>query len=128
MTSWRDVIEVHPATSLFPPLEPGRPAKMADDIRKDASLHPVAVYKDDAVADVSVDSLPVDAIIVGPRIRNDLGDIDSLAASIATIGLLHPIVISPDGRLIAGERRLRACKKLGLADIPVRVFETSNAR
>ena len=45
--------------------------------------------------------------------RKSLGDIDSLARSIEEVGLLHPIVVRPDGRLIAGERRLAACKKLG---------------
>ena len=30
-----------------------------------------------------------------------------------SVGLLHPVVIPPDGTLIAGERRLQACKALG---------------
>ena len=38
------------------------------------------------------------------RHRKDLGDFQSLAASIASVGLLHPIV-RPDGELIAGMRR-----------------------
>jgi hypothetical protein len=29
------------------------------------------------------------------------------------LGLLHPVVIRHDGALIAGERRLAACKELG---------------
>ena len=29
-------------------------------------------------------------------------------ASIAELGLLHPVVVTPKGELIAGERRLRA--------------------
>jgi ParB family transcriptional regulator, chromosome partitioning protein len=62
-------------------------------------------------------------IIRGVRHRRDLGDIDSLARSIAEIGLLHPIVIRPDGVLIAGERRLAACKALGWSEIPVRIME-----
>ncbi|SRR6266851_5612839 len=36
-------------------------------------------------------------IRVGRRHRRDLGDIDGLAASIADIGLLQPVVIMPDG-------------------------------
>ena len=39
--------------------------------------------------------------------------LDTLATSIAQIELLHPTVIIPDGTLIAGERRLEACKRLG---------------
>lgn len=66
-------------------------------------------------------SLPLDAIRVGERHRLDMGDVDSLAESIRRIGLLHPIVVTPDHRLIAGGRRLAACDQLGWAEIPVRV-------
>ncbi|WP_091922827.1 ParB N-terminal domain-containing protein [Phyllobacterium sp. CL33Tsu] len=72
------------------------------------------------------DTLPIDDIEIGPRIRSDLGDIDGLAVSIGAIGLLHPIVVTPDHRLVTGERRWRACKKLEWTDIPVRILETSN--
>jgi ParB family chromosome partitioning protein len=68
-------------------------------------------------------SRPIDQIIVGQRHRRDLGDLEALAASIAEIGLLHSIVICPDGRLIAGERRLRAAKLLGWTEIPVHVVD-----
>jgi ParB/RepB/Spo0J family partition protein len=68
-------------------------------------------------------SLPIDSIIVGERHRRDLGDIDGLAASIDELGLLHPIVVRPDGMLIAGERRLRAAQKLGWTEIPVTVVD-----
>ena len=36
---------------------------------------------------------------------------------------LHPIAVTPDGRLIAGERRLLAFKHLGKAEIPVHVVD-----
>ncbi len=64
---------------------------------------------------------PIDAIAIGIRHRKDLGDVEGLAASIAEIGLLHPIVIDPQGRLIAGERRLAACKHLGWSEVPVSI-------
>ena len=63
----------------------------------------------------------ISSIQVGERHRRDLGDVEQLAASIAELGLLHPIVIKPDGVLIAGERRLEACKKLKWADVAVTV-------
>jgi ParB family chromosome partitioning protein len=66
---------------------------------------------------------PVDQIRVGERHRRDLGDLAGLAQSIASIGLLHPVVITPDGRLIAGERRLRAVEMLGWTCVPVRVVD-----
>jgi len=58
-------------------------------------------------------------INVRNRYRKNLGNIESLAASIRELGLLHPIVVRPDGRLIAGERRLAACKRLGRKSVPV---------
>src|SRR6516165_12162741 len=60
----------------------------------------------------------IDEIIVGERHRRDLGDIEGLAASIAAVGLLHPIALTFDGHLIAGERRLRAVQLLGWRTIP----------
>jgi N6-adenosine-specific RNA methylase IME4 len=63
--------------------------------------------------------LPTNKIKVRNRYRKNLGDIDSLAASIKELGLLHPIVVRPDGRLIAGERRLAACRRLGWKSVPV---------
>jgi ParB family chromosome partitioning protein len=57
-------------------------------------------------------NLPLDQIRVGERHRKDMGDIAGLAASMAELGLLHPIVVRPDGQLIAGERRLRATELL----------------
>ena len=63
--------------------------------------------------------LPISKIKVRNRYRKSLGDIDTLAASIKEVGLLHPIVVRPDGRLIAGERRLVACKRLGWKSGPV---------
>jgi ParB family transcriptional regulator, chromosome partitioning protein len=66
---------------------------------------------------------PISEIRIGKRQRRELGDIGPLAASIAGIGLLHPVVISPDGMLIAGERRLKACKQLGLDSVPVHVVD-----
>ena len=64
-----------------------------------------------------------------PRKEMDLGKIEELAESIRSEGLLQPIVVRPnEGRfeLIAGERRLRACKLVGLKKIPARVVEVSN--
>jgi N6-adenosine-specific RNA methylase IME4 len=66
---------------------------------------------------------PITDIRIGHRHRKDAGDIRQLAASIAELGLLHPVVISPDCTLIAGERRLTACKSLGWTDIPVTVVD-----
>jgi ParB family chromosome partitioning protein len=63
--------------------------------------------------------LDIKKIKVRNRFRKRLGDIGSLAESIKEVGLLHPIVVRPDERLIAGERRLEACKRLGWKAVPV---------
>src|SRR6478609_11757184 len=60
-----------------------------------------------------MDLMQVAKIRVGERSRRDLGDIASLAKSIERLGLLHPIVITKTGELIAGERRLEAFRLLG---------------
>jgi N6-adenosine-specific RNA methylase IME4 len=62
-------------------------------------------------------------IKVGARHRNDLGDIQKLAASIEELGLLHPPVINTDGELVAGYRRLAACKSLNWAEVPVTIVD-----
>jgi 16S rRNA G966 N2-methylase RsmD len=56
-------------------------------------------------------------IKIGDRLRKDLGDIQTLASSIQEIGLLQPIVINQDNELIAGQRRLEACKLLGRTEV-----------
>jgi|SRR5579864_132088 len=61
----------------------------------------------------------IENITVESRFRKEPGDLESLSKSIKEIGLLHPIVISHDRRLIAGWRRLEACKKLGWNRVPV---------
>ena len=63
----------------------------------------------------------INKIIIGERHRRDLGDIDGLAASIADIGLLNPITVDENGRLLAGARRLAACKRLGMEKIEVKI-------
>lgn len=67
--------------------------------------------------------LHLDEIKIGPRHRKDLGDLDALAASIRDVGLLHPIVVTKDNRLVAGMRRYAACQALGWRKIPVTVVD-----
>lgn len=68
--------------------------------------------------------MPIRQIVVGERHRKDMGDLDALASSIADIGLLQPIGVAPNNRLIFGERRLRACRDiLGLTEVEVRVID-----
>ena len=63
----------------------------------------------------------IDKIKVGQRFRKDLGDIDALVTSIVNLGLLQPVVLDSNYRLIAGFRRLEAVKRLGQICIPCRI-------
>ncbi len=71
-------------------------------------------------------ALPIADIIVRDRHRRDMGDLDALARNIAELGLLQPIVITPDNVLIAGARRLAACKRMDLTEIPVHVVDVDS--
>lgn len=63
--------------------------------------------------------VPIAEIIVGDRRREDMGDITGLAESIRQFGLLHPVVVDEQKRLVAGGRRLTACKSLGWQEVEV---------
>lgn len=73
-------------------------------------------------------SLPIASIspLPGqPRKRFDEDALNELAASIATRGVIQPIIVRPQGdgryQLVAGERRWRAAQKARLHEIPALV-------
>jgi len=73
-------------------------------------------------------TLPLTALQAGkyqPRTRMDEGALYELAESIRGQGVMQPILVRPvDGggyEIIAGERRFRAAKLAGLAEVPVLV-------
>ncbi len=66
----------------------------------------------------------VDSIRVEERLR-PRGDISALVQSIASLGLLNPITLAEDFRLIAGHNRLAAFKELGRKEIPAIVLRLS---
>lgn len=57
------------------------------------------------------------------RQRRELLDITTLSDSIARLGLIHPIVVTRDLELVAGERRYNACTHLGWTSIPVQYVD-----
>lgn len=65
----------------------------------------------------------INDIMIGHRYRKHMGDLDALMKSISEIGLLHPVVVRPDGFLIAGCRRVEAMRRLGWVEIPVTVVD-----
>lgn len=66
-------------------------------------------------------SLPISQIVVDrpSRQRKELRNVDELAESISRLGLIHPPVVTRDLVLVAGERRLTACRLLGWTNIMV---------
>jgi ParB/RepB/Spo0J family partition protein len=66
-------------------------------------------------------SIPISSIQIDrpERQRKELRNIDDLALSIRNRGLINPITIDEHYNLIAGERRLTACRQLGWTSISV---------
>lgn len=67
-----------------------------------------------------------------PRKEFDREALTQLADSIATHGLIQPVVVRPEEngfyQIIAGERRWRASKMAGLTEIPVVIVEADDRR
>ena len=62
-----------------------------------------------------------------PRRVFDDEKLDELAGSIEASGMLQPLVVRTTAtgyELIAGERRLRAARRLGLSEVPIIIHET----
>jgi ParB family transcriptional regulator, chromosome partitioning protein len=76
------------------------------------------------MADHEDEPVTVEPVIVEGRHRKDLGDLVDLATSIHERGLLQPIVVTTELRLVAGERRLAAVRELGDAEIDAVVIES----
>lgn len=66
-----------------------------------------------------LENMPIGAIMERPGSRNAADDLTSLEKSIRELGLLFPLFVNPDNILIAGHRRLEACRRLGLTHVPV---------
>jgi ParB-like chromosome segregation protein Spo0J len=72
------------------------------------------------VTNADVMRIPIASIVIGVRRRSSLGRLVSLQRSIAENGLIHPILVRNGNELVAGARRLEACKRLGWKQIPAR--------
>lgn len=71
--------------------------------------------------------IDINKIKITDRIRKDFGNIEELANDIQENGLINPPVVTPEYELIAGERRLKACKSLGYQQLEVRIMTVKNA-
>lgn len=67
--------------------------------------------------------ITISEIIVNERFRKKVDDIKSLKNDIIEKGLLQHIVIDTNNVLVAGFRRLKACKELGWKKIPCIIID-----
>jgi ParB family chromosome partitioning protein len=74
-------------------------------------------------------TVPLEALLPSPQPRRRFENLEVLAESIREQGVLQPLLVRPlgDGRyaIVAGERRYRAAKMAGLAEVPVRILDLS---
>jgi len=77
--------------------------------------------------------IEISQVVANPyQPRRDINSqqVEELARSVQSEGLLQPIVVRPKGQsfeLIAGERRFRAFQHLGQTTIPARIIQASDA-
>jgi ParB family chromosome partitioning protein len=96
------------------------------------ALIPQGAAEHKAPAGVGYREVPVAAIRPNPYQPRDAFDeetIGALADSIREVGLLQPVLVRPAGdgfELVAGERRWRAARRVGLQVIPALVRETDD--
>lgn len=71
--------------------------------------------------------VPLGAIEIGERARQDMGDLIDMEASMKESGLISPLAVKRDGGdkyyLLAGERRFTILRKNNVKDIPVRIYD-----
>ncbi|MBN2476573.1 MAG: ParB/RepB/Spo0J family partition protein [Pirellulales bacterium] len=93
------------------------------------STEPALPQPPDAGGPRRIDVRQIDSNPSQPRQEFDPAEMQSLADSLGTHGLLQPVVVRRvDDRyqLIAGERRLRAAAQAGWAEVPANVIEADD--
>ncbi|MCK2219744.1 ParB/RepB/Spo0J family partition protein [Actinomadura sp. ATCC 31491] len=108
-----------------PPTTPPTPKTAAPRPAPAAPAKAPPVTGRSAIDGTLVTDLPLNRIHDHPgNIRDDLGDLTELAASIAAQGLLQPVTVRPlpgkpdEYELLAGHRRRAAAARAGLTSLP----------
>ena len=74
-----------------------------------------------------VGMIPTESIVVNERVREVMGDLESLESNMKASGLISPLAVkdNQDGTytLLAGERRFVVLRRNDVNDIPVRIYE-----
>ena len=81
-----------------------------------------------AVTTAPVAQRPVADLTTGPRLRDAIGPLTSLMASLKQRGLIHPLLIRQGHVVVCGHRRLEAARRLGWETIATRNVEELSAR
>ncbi|MBQ9020627.1 MAG: ParB/RepB/Spo0J family partition protein [Eggerthellaceae bacterium] len=125
--------------SVLPAETPDTSADLIE-ANDDAPKPEVYIEEDDHVeirgvverAAKAADEVPLTSVVPNPdqpRTFFKAEEIEELAASIEKDGLLQPIVVRKIGdvyQIIAGERRWRACRSLGMQNVPVRIVDAND--
>ena len=64
--------------------------------------------------------------LVGGEPKREHGDIKELKQSIEEVGLINPITINQNKKVLAGRRRLQAITELGFREVECRIIESKN--
>ncbi|MCD8299407.1 MAG: ParB/RepB/Spo0J family partition protein [Opitutae bacterium] len=93
-----------------------------------------SAFLQNAISRLAFREIPISSVVPTPhqsRKKFDESSLTELSESIRAEGLLQPIVVREKApgqfQLIAGERRLRACKQIGLRTIEARIVKASDA-
>ena len=79
--------------------------------------------------DIRIERWPVARLVPSdgnPRTHSP-EQVAQIAASIREFGFVNPVLVAPDGGLIAGEGRLRAARMQGMREVPVIVLKHLSA-
>ena len=94
-----------------------------------SALIPEETTEDTNINDIHIDINLIKANNEQPRKSFDEEKINNLAQSISEHGIIQPLVLNKEGEfysIVAGERRWRAAKKLGLKEVPAVVMNLSH--
>src|SRR5438046_10618812 len=87
---------------------------------RSASMEPVVVEDSMNSQMTVIEMWPIERLVEYPRNprKNDAA-VDRMCASIREFGFKIPCLVRSDGEVVDGHLRLKAARKLGVAEIPV---------
>lgn len=105
----------------------GGAGSLEDEAHRTFESDRIDKAQDEAAAQALSREVPLDMVRPNPdqpRMQFNEEELEELSASIQKDGLLQPILVRETAQgyeIIAGERRWQACKRAGLAKVPVRI-------